>query len=111
MEMQLWTDVDQYTTGLLIPAESVLEAALAASEAAGLPSISVTPSQGKLLMMLAKLASAQRILEIGTLGGYSSIWLARAHCLLDGRLITLEASREACRGRPQQYCSRRIERA
>ena len=91
MEMQLWTDVDQYTTGLLIPADSALEAALAASEAAGLPSISVTPSQGKLLMMLARLANAQRILEVGTLGGYSSIWLARA-LPPDGRLITLEAN-------------------
>ncbi len=89
--MQLWTDVDQYTTDLLIPADSALEAALAASEAAGLPSISVSPSQGKLLMMLAKLGGAKRILEVGTLGGYSSIWLARA-LPPGGRLITLEAS-------------------
>ena len=91
MEMQLWTDVDQYTTGLLTPADSALEAALTASEAAGLPSISVSPSQGKLLMMLAKLAGAKRILEIGTLGGYSSIWLGRA-LPPGGRVITLEAS-------------------
>jgi predicted O-methyltransferase YrrM len=69
----------------------VLAATLAASDAAGLPPISVSPSQGKLLMLLAKLANASRILEIGTLGGYSSIWLARA-LGSGGRLITLEAN-------------------
>jgi predicted O-methyltransferase YrrM len=78
MNKQLWTDVDQYTTDLLIPPDPVLDAALAASDAAKLPTINVTPSQGKLLMLLAKLAGATRILEIGTLGGYSSIWLAGA---------------------------------
>jgi predicted O-methyltransferase YrrM len=91
MDKQLWTAVDQYTTGLLQPPDPALDAALAASEAAGLPSISVSPSQGKLLMLLAKLANASRILEIGTLGGYSSIWLARA-LGSGGRLITLEAN-------------------
>ncbi len=91
MENQLWTAVDQYTTNLLIPADSVLDEALAASDAAGMPSISVTPSQGKLLMLLAQLAKASQILEIGTLGGYSSIWLARA-LGPGGRLITLEAN-------------------
>jgi len=91
MEKQLWTAVDQYTTDLLMPADSVLDAALAASDAAGLPSISVTPSQGKLLMLLAQLAGASQILEIGTLGGYSSIWLARA-LAPGGCLITLEAN-------------------
>ena len=91
METQLWTDVDHYTTDLLIPPDQALEAALAASEAAGLPSISVSPSQGKLLMLLAKLGGAKRILEIGTLGGYSSIWLARA-LPAGGRLISLEAN-------------------
>jgi predicted O-methyltransferase YrrM len=91
METQLWTEVDQYTTDLLIPQDEALDAALAASDAAGLPSISVTPGQGKLLMLLAKLGGAKRILEIGTLGGYSSIWLARA-LPPGGRLITLEAN-------------------
>jgi predicted O-methyltransferase YrrM len=91
MGTQLWTAVDQYTTDLLIPPDPVLDAALAASEAAGLPPISVTPGQGKLLMLLAQLAGAAQILEIGTLGGYSSIWLARA-LPPGGRLITLEAN-------------------
>jgi predicted O-methyltransferase YrrM len=91
MDKQLWTAVDQYTTDLLLPPDPALDAALAASDGAGLPSISVSPSQGKLLMLLAKLANASRILEIGTLGGYSSIWLARA-LGSGGRLITLEAN-------------------
>jgi predicted O-methyltransferase YrrM len=91
MDKQLWTAVDEYTTGLLMPPDPVLDAALAASDAAGLPSISVTPSQGKLLMLLAQLGGASQILEIGTLGGYSSIWLARA-LKPGGRLITLEAN-------------------
>src|SRR5271165_1115677 len=91
MDKQLWTAVDQYTTDLLLPPDPALDAALAASEAAGLPPISVSPSQGKLLMMLAQLGGASRILEIGTLGGYSSIWLARA-LGPGGRLITLEVN-------------------
>jgi predicted O-methyltransferase YrrM len=91
MSEKLWTAVDQYTTHLLLPADAALDAALASSEAAGLPSISVSPSQGKLLMMLAQLAGAKQILEIGTLGGYSSIWLGRA-LAPGGRLITLEAN-------------------
>jgi predicted O-methyltransferase YrrM len=90
MSKKLWTAVDRYTTGLLLPADPVLAAALASSEAAGLPSINVSPAQGKLLMLLAQLAGAKQILEIGTLGGYSSIWMARA-LLPGGRLITLEA--------------------
>ncbi|MGC2404720.1 MAG: methyltransferase, partial [Acidobacteriaceae bacterium] len=91
MDKQLWTAVDEYTTGLLIPPDPVLSAALEASEAAELPSINVSASQGKLLMLLARLAHASQILEIGTLGGYSSIWLARA-LPPTGRLITLEAN-------------------
>jgi predicted O-methyltransferase YrrM len=90
MSKQLWTQVDDYTTDLLMPRDPVLNAALEASQAAGLPSINVSPSQGKLLMLLAQLAGASRILEIGTLGGYSTIWLARA-LPSGGRLITLEA--------------------
>jgi predicted O-methyltransferase YrrM len=85
----LWTAVDDYITGLLAPPDHVLDAALAASAAAGLPAINVAPNQGKLLQILAQALGARAILEIGTLGGYSTIWLARA-LPADGRLITLE---------------------
>ena len=90
MSQPLWNAVDQYLNAKLGPTDAVLDAALADSAAAGLPSISVTPNQGKLLHLLARLAGAKQILEIGTLGGYSAIWLARA-LPLGGRLITLEA--------------------
>jgi predicted O-methyltransferase YrrM len=85
----VWTTVDDYLTGTLIPADPILEAALDANEAAGLPSIDVSPTQGRFLQFLARLKGARRILEIGTLGGYSTIWLARA-LPADGCLITLE---------------------
>ncbi len=85
-----WTDVDRYITDRLASPDSALSAALEASEAAGLPAISVTPNQGKLLQLLARLLGARAILEIGTLGGYSTIWLARA-LPAGGRMITLEA--------------------
>ena len=84
-----WTAVDEYAAGLLILPDPALEATLSASAAAGLPAISVSPLQGKLLMLIARLQRARRILEIGTLGGYSTIWLARA-LPPDGRLVTLE---------------------
>jgi predicted O-methyltransferase YrrM len=88
--IETWAAVDQYISDLLVPSDPALDAALEASAAAGLPQINVTPSQGKLLHVLARMQGARRILEIGTLGGYSTIWLARA--LPDeGRLITLEA--------------------
>jgi predicted O-methyltransferase YrrM len=90
MTEALWTAVDQYIMEKLVPPDPVLDAALEASDAAGLPAIQVTPNQGKLLHLLARLQGARRILEIGTLGGYSTIWLARA-LAADGRLITLEA--------------------
>ena len=90
MTDELWIDVDRYITDRLVLADPVLEAALAASAAAGLPEIQVAPNQGKLLGLLAQLQGARTILEIGTLGGYSTIWLARA-LPADGRLITLEA--------------------
>src|SRR5215216_7678996 len=92
MEMggELWTAVDRYLGDLLVSADPVLEAALAASAAAGLPAINVSPVQGKLLQLLARAIGARNVLEIGTLGGYSTIWLARA--LPDGgRVISLEA--------------------
>jgi predicted O-methyltransferase YrrM len=90
MNKELWTRVDQYLAGELLAPDPVLDAALQASEAAGLPPINVSPTQGKLLQMLARLCGARRILEIGTLAGYSTIWLGRA-LPADGRLITLEA--------------------
>ncbi|MFE7549380.1 O-methyltransferase [Streptomyces gardneri] len=84
-----WSEVDHYITELLAPADEALTGALAASTAAGLPEIAVAPNQGKLLHLLAAAQGARSILEIGTLGGYSTIWLARA-LPADGRLITLE---------------------
>jgi predicted O-methyltransferase YrrM len=88
-QAEKWTEVDSYLTETLIPADAILEAALAANAAAGLPSIDVSPTQGKWLHLLAKIKGATRILEIGTLGGYSTIWLARA-LPPAGRLITME---------------------
>jgi predicted O-methyltransferase YrrM len=91
MTQQLWTSVDDYITDLFVPFDPVMQEVLAASEAAGLPSISVAPNEGKLLMLLAQICGARNILEIGTLGGYSTIWLARGMSS-GGSLITLEAS-------------------
>ncbi|MGD1217651.1 MULTISPECIES: O-methyltransferase [Streptomyces] len=88
-ESQLWNDVDDYFATLLAPHDDALAAALRESDAAGLPRINVAPNQGKLLHLLAQLQGARRVLEIGTLGGYSTIWLGRA-LPADGRLITLE---------------------
>lgn len=90
MTPELWTAVDRYLAELLAPADAALEAALAANRAADLPAIDVSPPQGKLLHLLARLQGAHKILEIGTLGGYSTIWLARA-LTAGGRVITLEA--------------------
>ena len=89
MTQDVWSEVDQYLTGQLVPPDPALEAALAAGDAAGLPPINVAPNQGKLLYLLAKLRGARRILEVGTLAGYSAIWLARA-LPEDGQLITIE---------------------
>jgi len=85
-----WTAVDAYIADRLVPSDPVLEDALAASAAAGLPDIQVAPNQGRLLQIFARMVGARAILEIGTLGGYSTIWLARA-LPPDGRLVTLEA--------------------
>lgn len=90
MHSDTWAAVDDYLARRLMPQDQALDAALEASAAAGLPAISVSPMQGRLLQMLARLAGARRILEIGTLGGYSTIWLARA-LPEGGRLISLEA--------------------
>ncbi|AXU94630.1 O-methyltransferase [Erwinia persicina] len=89
MNQQRWTEVDNYLTEQLVPQDEALLAALENNQAAGLPAIDVAPNQGKLLNLLAKMTGAKRILEIGTLGGYSTLWLARA--LPDGgKVITLE---------------------
>jgi predicted O-methyltransferase YrrM len=90
MSQEQWTAVDRYITDLLAPPDPVLDAALQASAAAGLPPIAVPPNQGKLLQLLAQVQGARTILELGTLGGYSTIWLARA-LPSDGHLVTLEA--------------------
>jgi predicted O-methyltransferase YrrM len=89
-DQERWSAVDRYLADLLAPSDPALDAALAANAAAGLPAHDVTPSQGKLLYLLARLVNARRILEIGTLGGYSTIWLARA-LPVGGRVLTLEA--------------------
>jgi predicted O-methyltransferase YrrM len=89
MTQKRWTEVDRYLTDLLVMPDSALTAALETSTAAGLPAISITACQGKLLQLLAEVCGARHILELGTLGGYSTIWLARA-LPPDGRLITLE---------------------
>ena len=85
-----WNAVDTYLTDLLVHPDAALQAALAASEAAGLPAIAVSAPQGKMLHLFARMLGAKRILEIGTLGGYSAIWLARG-LAPGGKLVTLEA--------------------
>src|SRR5687767_7863609 len=87
--LDAWIAVDRYVESRLIPGDRALDAALARSEAAGLPPINVTASQGRLLHLIARIAGARRILEIGTLGAYSTIWLARA-LPPGGRMITIE---------------------
>ncbi len=88
---ETWNAVDGYVEAQLIGADAALDEAVAAAAQAGLPPIAVTPSQGKLLHLLARSSGARTILEIGTLGGFSSIWLARA-LPAGGRLTTLEAN-------------------
>ena len=92
MTQQEWNEVDAYFTGKLAPPDAVLDAALRSSAAAGLPAIAVAPNQGKMLQLFARMVGAKRILEIGTLGGYSTIWMASA-LPLDGKLITLEVEK------------------
>jgi predicted O-methyltransferase YrrM len=89
MTHELWSSVDRYIGDLFVGSDDALQAALEASDEAGLPPIAVAPHEGKLLYLLARAIGAKRILEIGTLGGYSSIWLARA-LPNEGRLVTLE---------------------
>lgn len=91
MTQTQWTAVDDYITDLLIPSDSALDATIQSTIDANLPKINVAPNQGKLLHILAQIQGAKRILELGTLAGYSTIWLARA-LPSDGKLITLEAN-------------------
>ncbi|WP_342045770.1 O-methyltransferase [Bacillus sp. OTU530] len=91
MNISLWNDVDIYFSSKLQKSDPIMNSILKANAEAGLPAIDVSPNQGKLLYLLAKLKGAKNILEIGTLGGYSSVWLARA-LPEDGHLVTLEFS-------------------
>jgi predicted O-methyltransferase YrrM len=91
MSKEIWAAVDEYFGKHLLTPDKVLDEALASSTANGLPAIAVSPLQGKQLLMLAQMQNARNVLEIGTLGGYSTIWLARA-LPADGRLVTLEFS-------------------
>ena len=89
MDNDLWNAIDDHLTTTLLPDDPTLDAALADSEAGGLPAIQVAANQGKLLSLLVRISRARRVLEIGTLGGYSTIWLARG-LPTDGQLVTLE---------------------
>ncbi|MCY6488816.1 O-methyltransferase [Leptolyngbya sp. GGD] len=91
MTQTQWTAVDDYITDLLVPPDPALEAVLQSTIDADLPKINVAPNQGKFLHILAQIQGARRILELGTLAGYSTIWLARS-LPADGKLITLEAN-------------------
>jgi predicted O-methyltransferase YrrM len=96
MNDEQWLAVDEYLCRTLVPADPVLDGVLRRSADAGLPAINVAPNQGKFLHLLARIRGARRILEIGTLGGYSTIWLARA-LPKDGELITLEVDENHAR--------------
>ena len=89
-EKEQWSRVDRYIADSPVEQDDALLQALATNAAAGLPAHDVAPNQGKLLQLFARMVNAKRILEIGTLGGYSTIWLARA-LPADGKLVTLEA--------------------
>jgi predicted O-methyltransferase YrrM len=105
MSMAQWTAVERYLTRYFVPPDPELDGALAATASAGLPAIEVAPNHGKLLHLLARIQGARRILEIGTLGGYSTIWLARA-LPADGLLLTLELEQ-----RNAEVAKANIERA
>lgn len=105
MNENSWLDVDKYLVSLLAPSDEALDKALSDSDDAGLPQIAVAPNQGKLLQLLATMQKAKRILEIGTLGGYSTIWLARS-LPSDGTLISLELE-----ARHADVARRNLERA
>lgn len=89
MSMKTWASVDDYIVEAFFDADPALDAVLAANHDHGLPAIDVSPAQGKLLSLLARMQGAKKVLEIGTLGGYSTIWMARA-LPVDGKVVTLE---------------------
>jgi predicted O-methyltransferase YrrM len=89
MSQEIWTAVERYLVDCVVPSDPIQEETLQANTVASLPGIDVAPNEGKLLYLLARIRGAKRVLEIGTLGGYSTIWLARA-LPPDGRLVTLE---------------------
>lgn len=89
MSKKVWTDVDDYIVSSLFEADPILEAVLAANRDQGLPAIDVSPAQGKLLSLLVRISGARKVLEIGTLGGYSTIWMARG-LPAGGKIVTLE---------------------
>lgn len=91
MQEETWREVDAYIEQVVGASDAALDTALAESARAGLPAISVSPAQGKLLYLLARAVGARRVLEVGTLGGYSAIWLGRA-VAPDGQVVTLELS-------------------
>ena len=105
MNQQTWDAVDKYFGDTLLSSDSILDSALHESNAAGLPQHNVAPNQGKLLQIFAEMIGAKRILEIGTLGGYSTIWLARS-VPSNGRVITLEANAQYA-----EVAAKNIERA
>src|SRR5262245_1936908 len=105
LDEKRWAAVDAYLVAKLVKSDAALEKALAESDRGGLPAINVSPCQGKFLNLLARMIGARRILEIGTLGGYSTIWLARA-LPPEGRLITLEVAQK-----PADIARANIERA
>ena len=103
MDNELWNAVDDHLVRTFLPRDPTLDAALADSDAAGLPRIAVSAAQGKFLSLLVRATGARRVLEVGTLGGYSTIWLARG-LPDDGRLVTLELSptnAEVARAQPR----------
>ncbi|HMK99131.1 MAG TPA: O-methyltransferase [Acidimicrobiales bacterium] len=104
-DFERWRAVDEYICGLFVGADPALDGALEASDAAGLPAVQVTANQGKLLQLLARMIGARRILEVGTLGAYSTIWLARA-LPPGGQVITMEID-----GRHAEVARANLERA
>ncbi|MDX8455702.1 O-methyltransferase [Mesorhizobium sp. VK9D] len=89
MSSKTWTAVDEYIVSSLFEADPVLDATLAANRDQGLPAIDVSAAQGKLLSLLVRIRGAKKVLEVGTLGGYSTIWMARG-LPADGKVVTLE---------------------
>lgn len=98
MSRNAWTAVDDYIVSSLFEADPVLDAVLAANRDQGLPAIDVSAAQGKLLSLLVRIGRAKKVLEIGTLGGYSTIWMARG-LPADGKIVTLELDPHHARSR------------